>query len=734
MPCPKCQSIRLLCHDAILCPNCDNVKIDNIEDNIQALRKEYADAHAILDQLLKYSNYNDIFYHSLIKREESAAILLESPDRKDAARDWITASFILSMNDSSNIGESVPFKELFYAAEQAIIPYNLLRALENGQRVVLEDGQIVPTEKEGLGFIPRSVLSAIKESLDIKGFEDKYMRSGELMIQELAFSQLDLIRSETLSRTLRLVFHQRLVPHINDSLTSTAFVDTCHNLAGVIGFTLGPAFTSNYGTLEATPSLYSFIQSQIEKRIDPDLTTSFFLKMGNGSCYDINNLGYTCLLQNELSGNFHLPYYSLLILGMATYKRISSPMVGRAHNFKGTALEEIIFNGVSGYLDTLHPIEKTRLLRYDLPDGQGDIDIGGFNNETLCVIESKFWDTPNVAALEVELNKFDRTIQYIKDNLRNLGFNPALKILPLFYTPYPPYANWGEITLIPSIFLLFWILGSKFGLRDLELLDNNDAVSAFLEDDQDERSLPLDLSVIFEELPENTFRIQDAILDSIDDNEVTVFVLMPGLKIFPIICDINEHIAEKLRKLEICPGSLIRIALYNVSGGWTPTQLFDFKIVKIATKRRLDPWIELTLANPQSTLDDFVKSIWGDDLGKEILGIISKWEIDLLNLINRLSEKGQNVLSGIGIALGLTDTYEYVTQCSCGEIVACSKATADSLIGMYEDGKIQCKVCDPTYAEKLRKIHGHEVTAMTLGDVLILAAKHHRERTLSDAS
>jgi hypothetical protein len=164
------------------------------------------------------------------------------------------------------------------------------------------------------------------------------------------------------------------------------------------------------------------------------------------------------------------------------------------------------------------------------------------------------------------MKKFEANITYIKQNLEKLGFDPSSNLIPIFYTPYAPFAKYGDIIIIPSISVIDVYLGMKFGIRDFTLLDGKKDVSDFLKTDTDERAFPLDLSDVLS-MPKNSFRIQDAIFKKIEDTEVTIALLTPDLKILTLFVDINEKIYQKIKdeKLEI--GSIIRTTLYNVSGG-----------------------------------------------------------------------------------------------------------------------------------------------------------------------
>jgi len=695
------------------------------EDYIKKLEKKLDQEIHTLRLFLDNSSYQNIFHNSIRDRSSAAEQLLSSPHDKDAARMWVSTSLLLAWNSVQNDGKDVTYSEVLWVSEQVITLYSLIKSLKNDQSVVLEDEVIVNTELRGLDFVPDSVLVSLKTELNIPEMPDDILWSGETIIKELSFSHLELVRSETISRTLKAVFNERLVPHLSNSTESSEFLDICFKISAITSFTLGPAFKPTLGTLETPPFLYNFIVTQISSDLNHDISESFFNKMGNNAVFGINGLGYSAIIRNEVTDNYHICYNSLTLLSIATYHRSKDPFVGRAHNIKGEVFEEVLFNGVSGYLKTLHPVNGSKLLRYPLPNEKGDIDICGYNEDILIVIESKYWDAPNISSLEDELIKFESKIEYINEHLKDLGFDQNLEVHPIFYTPFPPYPKWNGILLIPSQLILYFYLGQTFGSRDLPLLLNDKRVSTFLEQDKDERAFALDLSDCIKDIPENTFRIQDGIVKDFDESEITVYILTNNLDLMFLICDINASIYEKIINDKIRAGSYLRMALYNVSGGWTPTQLLDYTFIK-NVKIPFNPLTELTYENPRTTIIETVRNIWGGAMGDSILDFISKRDIDLQKLVRRLNEKGQNVFSGIGIALGLNDMHEHVSQCSCGEIIACSNELFESLRKEYSDGMIKCKYCDPEVHDKISNIIGHEVISLSLGEILtFLAFKKH---------
>src|SRR2546427_1111375 len=116
--------------------------------------------------------------------------------------------------------------------------------------------------------------------------------------------------------------------------------------------------------------------------------------------------------------------------------------------------------------------------------------------------------------------------------------------------------------------------------------------------------------------------------------------------------------------------------------GWAPAQLCCFRVLKSFEETKgQSPAMVLTLANVSSARDEFVLRTWGE-YGKEILDFAEKWDVDLFKLITRLEQKGQNYLSGVGIALGLQDMFHFVAQCPCGDAIGMPTTLAVRLRGL----------------------------------------------------
>lgn len=145
LPCSRCGSLRLVFPDAIRCPSCDSVELGDADSCIKALGKQLSEALVRLQHLLSWSNYDQVFDKALEAREKSAAGLLRSPTNIHHARNFITASYLLTRLAPSNVENApVTFEELFYTCEHVVDLYDKLESLKERRRMILADQKHVP--------------------------------------------------------------------------------------------------------------------------------------------------------------------------------------------------------------------------------------------------------------------------------------------------------------------------------------------------------------------------------------------------------------------------------------------------------------------------------------------------------------------------------------------------------------------------------------------------------------
>ena len=121
-------------------------------------------------------------------------------------------------------------------------------------------------------------------------------------------------------------------------------------------------------------------------------------------------------------------FQSLNIIFKALYKRLKIKKKGQEGNYKGEIFEDLIHSNLNIFeLKLYHPLTHKPFIGIQLDDKKyGDIDIMGYNDEFLILIESKYWNLPILSSLEKELDKFYERCNYIQKDLDVLKI-PDLK-------------------------------------------------------------------------------------------------------------------------------------------------------------------------------------------------------------------------------------------------------------------------------------------------------------------
>jgi len=661
-------------------------------------------------------------------REDAARRLPLEPANTDLARRWVAASYLVAQaNSCSSTAEIVSRPlELLPFAEKAIRLSDRLEALRKNNLEVLKDGTLVYTEKERLREVPSSVRRGITAEIGegwtaLDGLE-------KLVGNEVLYPVGEVIAAETLSRTMSEAFHKRLAPDLNSASKTTVFSGICASIAAFVAFTIGAAFRRRNGILPVSEKVFEFIKKNLEEKFGKPGVAWFFHLMSTIQASKLDGLAYSTLVRDSFSQLTYVPYHSLIMLSLISFKFTISKKLGTAANYKGSAIEDLLYNGVTASLQTKHPKNTQKLLRYQLPGNNGDIDVAGFNETNLVLLEAKFWDSPTIASLELELSKFEHHIEYVQTHLADLGFDKRLKIISIFFTPYAPLPKWHDIILLPSISSIISFLLTTFGPRPFTLIVGDDKIRQFVQADTKEHFMAaLDGSKISPDIDEDIYRIQDGAVAELEDTELAVYVMAPSGRTYPIFCEINDKVATDLRSSGVGPGTVIRMGLYNLLGGWAPTQLCSFRVLKSSeeTKGQSPEWT-LILENASSAPDEFVLRTWGDELGKEILDFIHKWHVDFPKFLVRLEQKGQNYLSGVGVALSFQDKFDHVEQCSCGDLMGLPKQLADQLRALSSDGKLKCKFCDTELESKIRNLSGGTGGFLDFADLVELASKKEK--------
>jgi hypothetical protein len=715
------------------CPTCDKIKLVDSGPVIQKLKRDADSALQRFDQDLSRFDHRTMLLETIEQREKAAALLHENPNDERSARAWIAATFLISRIPASS-GESKPnVARQMNSSAQIVSMYDGVEALSSGLRVTNGKGNSYVTEREVLAKVPARVARKIAARLGLPASLNDLERMERTLLAENVLTILDLVRSETISRTLKSVFHKRLLPHLNSSKETSRFHDAMLNAAGAVAFTLGPAFAGETGTLEMSSDSFSSLKNEVSRGKGKAVST-FFERVGKRPGPNASGLGYATIVKDPASEVFYVPYHSLFLLATATYAKSAEKSVGRAANYKGSVTENLIYGAVSAFMNMVNPKDGKKLLRYQLPQPYGDIDVGGFDEKHLLLIESKYWDAPTVESLEEELSKFVKRVEYVQENLSDLGFSPTLHVIPFFYTPYPPFATFERIQMVPSVSALIYHLETNYRHRPFKLIDPEPALIGFLNRDPGERLLAFDVSKRFRKTSPNKYWIHDAVFEGLDQREATLSVMVPSGQTMPIICEVSDKVAEELGSGRVPPGTVIRTLLYNLTGGWSLTQLASFKVLSTPNgASNFDAALRLQLASPNASIREFVLRNWGGKLATDILKFISRWYIDLPKLVFRLQEKGQNYLSGVGVALGMESIYDGLAQCPCGEIVGYMSDVEAPMRKQYRDGLLRCKNCDPSVGNKLARITGRPMAEIQWGALGLLAerekqARHARRR------
>ena len=100
-----------------------------------------------------------------------------------------------------------------------------------------------------------------------------------------------------------------------------------------------------------------------------------------------------------------------------------------------------------------------------------------------------------------------------------------------------------------------------------------------------------------------------------------------------------------------------------------------------------------------------IREIWGNTaLAKEIEEFFEEHNLDLFKLIQCCQRKGQHIGIAMGAILGPIKDFDVVVQCDCGEVMGFGEDVYRHLKKLYGNGRIKCKRCDPSHAEKLEKV------------------------------
>lgn len=716
LPC-KCGATRII-YKRLLCPVCESIKVLDPKPKVEEIEKLLCKLKLNLEEALKEVNPKFVLETLFIEREKAAyKCLTQTTFKEEAIKRWLSISYLLSKYPWEGSGvPSKSFIEYLISSAEEILEYeNVCFKLKNDiEKIISINGSeiYVPTEFAVLNSIPDEVLNQYaQEFISIKindGKENSWWNFDLHLIKEVMVQpRLPLVVGDEIYRHLKRIYPYRILPRLSPSMVRD-FIEMSLTLAGFIAFQLGQNFANQHGILKIDTEFLEEVKSFLFEKKSEKLEW-FFEQVENSGMKSQTNLGKT-LIFRTMDGKVFLPYFSLYLLTHLCLRWEKRPEKGEYYRYIGKTVEEVIFSIMSAYsVNTNHPKTGELLLRVPHPEKPGEeiADIMAYDNRYLVIIESKFWETLTIKDLETELSKFLKKIDYVKKNLMKFGFPENLEIKPFFYIPYPPYNEWNGIKLVPSIVLLGIEISRFFKPRPIKLAPRSQKLQRILQSIKDATPYPTDLSLIDQTIPPNTYRVQDGVVENYNEKEITVLVDNPiGLPTF-LIADISDSVFNELKMAGVSKGDVIKMILLNLNKVWTQIQLVEFNVMNRCklSRSELDSYGLLSILQRNSghhTIEKLILQIWGEKYGKEILGIIKKWNIDFPLFLKHQKEKGQNILVGVGKLLGLANMCENLVQCKCGEVIGLSSEILEVMKKLYPNG-IQCSKCDPEQLKRLRK-------------------------------
>ncbi len=716
MPC-KCGATRII-YEKMSCPVCESIPIADPTNRIQTTKRYLQEALSYLNATLCTVNPELLVERLMVEREEAAMrCLTPNLAKEEPLKRWLSISFILSKYPwaGSGLPDEALVEYLISSAEEILEYQNeILKLQKNLSEITLIDGEeeIVPTEFDVLYTIPPQVLKEFEKNLffskvlvddggDEKSFDLLFVR--EAMVQP----GLPLIIGDEVFRCLKKNYSYRLLPLVTPS-NADRFIEIGLGLAGHIAFQLGRNFEDNYGLLKTDDEFLEGLRSlMIEESANKATWCLNNLENPKGA---ITNLGQTTVFKTK-DGTVYLPYFSIYLLTHLCLRFEKSSEKGEYYRYIGETVEDIIFAFISAYsLNTIHPVTGEPLLRVQHPEKKGEeiADMMAYDDKQLIVLESKFRETLTVKDLEAELTKFQEKIAYISQNLPKFGLPEKLSIKPYFYVPYPPYTEWNGIKLIPSLICLGDELAHFCEPRPLTLAPRSKELQTLLDTINDSTPYPTDVSIFDKTVPNNKYRIQDGVVESYDEEEITTLIDNPIGMPTALVIDISQEIYKLLQASDVKKGDIIKMALLNQNKTWTQVQLVEFKVTgKIkSSSENLDFFglnSILRVNSGEQAVEKVIFQTWGEKTGKELQELLKKWNIDFPRFIEHQLEKGQNVLIGTGRLLEMPIMYGKLVQCKCGEVMGFSPEFLTVMRTLYPD-TIPCKKCDPDQFNKLAKI------------------------------
>lgn len=587
LPCSVCGSLRVFL-DSIQCPRCSRLTITDPRPILKALALRKDRQEEELRKTMKGVGAN--FVESLLAtREKKALAVLSEPFicKEEDLVEWIATSHALASRsvlaeEEREIPDGLAGRVNALSRDVLGTTSTILSLNQKLKLAVVIDGteRIVSTEKHLLDYMPQKVSeellheTKLEPASDILEFGEgkKGINSEMMMDRGLGMAPAaTIIKSEVVSRLLKNILPMRLLPFIKDKSQCKTFLGVANAL------------------FEFASKQKAAVTAHKTDRLDevlrrPENREMYWFFRNILSMSKDDHFPLSIIVRDTHRGMTFVPTVSLMCLSLSLYKRSGVSEIGTALNLVGRTVEELLYHFLGGYeLQLRHPVSNARLINVKYPHRSDELaDVMAFNKNYLFVFESKFWDCPLLPDLEFELDKFSKRYVFIKDHLKELGFVNSLKVEPIFYTPFPPYAKWTDIKLFPSFLFIGQHLANLVGLRIPRCLPEIPKLKQSMDKIPTSRSVldGVDASEIDSSLQADMFNIHDASVVSFDEDEITVRIHNP-LGGYPpyIILDIDARVFTELKAKGVQNGDAIRMAVVNLSGTWSSMQMMYFSLL-----------------------------------------------------------------------------------------------------------------------------------------------------------
>jgi hypothetical protein len=600
LPCEKCGENRIITRQRVLCPNCDNVSVLDTQEVLGNKRKELSIIDSQFLNAINITDYNQTFGSAILNRELAAnESIYVTAKRKYAINEWLVYTYLLHNLHFRKKGGVSNFPELVVLSRKIVQYYNEIRSLEQGLAVVIEvEGKesLEWTELEPLSFVPKEAYDSSESQPILNGIPDRDLHRDIVLLQEgLMLPIQDALLSEEISRILRQCYHSRILSFVKGSSQARKFVEISEIISseGIDYNARLKRDPADQGMFLTDRNGIRLIKQRLWKNFNSADVEWYFKGLSRENSGDRYDLGSSIIARDEQSDIFCLPFYSLKMLSIANMKWVKETDLGRALNFKGGVVEDYFFRFVNAYNISLnHPKTGKPLLRIEHPDNP-DIeiaDIMGYNDKSVLVLESKFWNAPTLSELEKEFGKFEEKLKYIKSNLKKFGFDEKLKIVPFFYTPFAPYSSWHGITILQSILALGTKMYEIFSVRKVELFKEIPGLERLFDEVSDPAPFPIDASQLIASYKPYQYNIHDGLVLEYDEEEVTVFFDLPvSFEGTFSYFDITSETYCELKRKGVSPGDIIRMITVNLNGTWSLTQLLYFRKIMARLEWESDP-------------------------------------------------------------------------------------------------------------------------------------------------